>query len=698
MAVGEDKKPQFTSQLQPDRQKEAEPVKGIAAPEKPAAQAQFTQKTSSGNAIGAYADPCQPKIDLSAAAWNQEKESFKDRPWNATPEGRFAIRAFSRGILGCAFFAAGNRIATVGMRGYHPERAPTNPVQGIAKFFDIVAGKPIRFAVNMLGGDGQRAVTFRPTRVYYGALGEGGQLGRSLGHEIVGVTFDFATMSVGDAMGRDIAGVFDPNVTKSWMKDGKIDYPQGIRSLAMSAFRYLTYNQGEDWAVALPYVYFIRAQRNLINKFNPGFAYDSDRGLNGGSFKVDDHGRITGNYQLAGLLDLQTRFSVYNVGTLMFREAYMKAADSILTWKEHGYNALKEKNEPGEHKSFGQSVADSAKTLAMWAARDTVKGFIYMTPSVPFFWISRTPQSKASGLLINPEKGALMYNTGGKSELVHVNELNRSTNMHRPLEQRFTGTTPVHYSAFDHAARQWHVDGAAPNPLAGGRINPYGQTFGITDAVLNQAGKANNALRKSFHAPVHWAENTTGLELDRQLGAKRFMDAYAKAALAYTPYFWAKTEFARKWDNGRMDTSIERMLKGAVKLNFSEFKAGLGEIADSLNQRPLSDPAREAEAQERIQHDISPADVFDPEVGKLGHRGCSPKYREKLLAKKEKAVNRLEQMKARNAMTFSEQVMADRNLQKTPSVLEEPKSEGYVAQENTRQMREEFAPMGTTIH
>ena len=163
---------------------------------------------------------------------------------------------------------------------------------------------------------------FRDTR-NYGYVDKAGKklFGRSLGSEVVGVTFDFASMSFGDYMTRYVIALMDPNAHKHWMKDGHVDIPGGLKDLMKNIFRGATYAAGEDIAVAIPYVYGMRAQRHMIDKFSPKFKYDSDRGLNGGSYKSKD-GKIIGDYQLEGALDLMGRFSWYNVGTKMFRDAY----------------------------------------------------------------------------------------------------------------------------------------------------------------------------------------------------------------------------------------------------------------------------------------------------------------------------------------------------------------------------------------
>lgn len=659
--------------------------------------------------LGAYGSNSLYTLDLSKDRWKQEHAQNKGKLINSTPEGRLAIRSFSRGVLGALCFAGGGRYAGAKMASYHPERAPENWLQHAARFFDVAAGRPIEAAVNALGGDGRKAVTFRPTNTYYG-----GQSGRTLGHDAVMVTFDFAAMSVGDALGRDIASLADPAAYHAWKReDGSIDPSQAVKTLATNAFRYLTYNQGEDWAVALPYVYYLRWQRGVINKFSPGFAYDSDRGLNGGSFKVDHHGRVVGNYQMEGLLDLQGRFTAYNIGTLMFREAYTSVADKYLNWQKDGFALPTLHADDLTPAALAKKAVDHVKDTGAWAARDAIKGTLYMTPSVPFFWLTRSPQTKYRGLYIHPEQGPIgfMRNTQPvKMDLLHVNELTRPDNKQRSEPARFTEQTPLFFSKFNESSG-WSTQPLLP-PATRPRTDPYAQTFGPVDAVLNSFGAVNNRLRKAAHGPVKWLSGA-----DDPLRLKLFSDTYVNASLAYTPYFWSKTEFANLWDNARMDTAIERALHGVNTLSPAELGAGLNEIGHSLRLEPLPDPAREQKAQARLRNDISAADIFDPKLfqedqqnpedSKASAAGAPYLARveppnqagfvERLQLHKQHAQSRMEQFKQQQRPEgFAAQVAP--KAAPTPPPAPEPKA-AFAEQEALRQLHPAELPgTGTTIH
>lgn len=701
-------KAQYFSSKPPDG-KETQPSQEVkpqvaAGKDAPAAQPDYTVNLSNTAQIGAY--KCYESgnghengngngktriLNLSSEQWEKEKEEHKNRAWKTTPEGRLGVRMFSRGVLGAIGFAAANRLATnaLSRANFNPERLNLSSgpihhraVRAVAHFFDFAAGKPIKFIADSLGFDGKRAVTFRPTRKFYFSENNPGQDGRSLGHEVVAVTLDFAMMGVGDAIGRDLADIVDPNYKLSWKhKDGSIDYNQAFKSAGMSVFRYLTYNQGEDWAVGLPYVYFIRAQRNLINKFSPGFGYDSDRGLNGGSFKINDKSHIVGNYNIEGIFDLQSRFTVYNILTLLFRETYVEAADKLMKWQDTNYAMPKFEFT----KSVPETLADNAAHIAKWAVRDVIKGGIYMTPAVPFFWMTRTPQTKARGIMIHPEKGIVSYQKQGAMypDAVHINEPSRDSNDRArksiPPKPHFNPETPVFFSSFDHKARDkpgykgdsWSYGEPAVNPFGNGYLdldkgsaNGFKYSFGMVDGIINSFGKVNNAVRRSFHRPVRWAGSTFNFD-HREYGVKRWMDSFVNASLSYTPYFYTKAEFAKMWDHGKMDLALERMIDGVAHFNAGEFDAGAHEVLNTLMFRPLPDPKREAEGNHRKKTDISAADVFDPKLFKMSRntRALDAMLHERCLDPEEEE----------KKMRFAEQIERKREeARKNISVLREP--------------------------
>ena len=270
--------------------------------------------------VGAY------NPDLSVSKWNRKQA------WNSGPGGRALIRVFSRGALGAAFFAAGGWYVSkqgggmvgykaianssvdfkTGMKGFatiYEKHGFRKPLQYVARAIDEVVGRPIKAMAGFFGADSPEYwVKFRPTTARF----DEPMPGRSLGEEAVGITFDFFSASVGDALGRDIADNLDPNNKKTFWKDekGHNSLWAFITNSEKALWRYVSYNGGEDWAVAIPYAYYLRGQRNLINHFSPGFIYDSDRSLNGGSFKYKGN-QVVGNYNLEGMLDLQGRFTAY---------------------------------------------------------------------------------------------------------------------------------------------------------------------------------------------------------------------------------------------------------------------------------------------------------------------------------------------------------------------------------------------------
>ncbi len=701
--------------LSDKEKRDAADKQGSAHPPQAATGAALPEKGigAYGSEKNTYAPP-----DLSSENWDKSK-----LPWNASPEGRLVIRLFSRGIMGAAFFTAGGLLNRRLMHdpsewGKYDVTKPfsqqNNPLKFIAKLIDTVVGKPIEVTVKAITGSeaaAKNAVRFRPTKfkdaeasIYYAAkalreealvplrsrIREGLTLterqdiaksireirakplppiyrGRSLGNEVVAVTFDFFCASIGDAFGRDIAGWVDPHVKKKWLKNGHIDVPEAVKSMVKNTWRYVTYNGGEDWGVAIPYVYFMKGQRQLINKLSPGFMYDFDRNLNGGSFKIDERGHVIGNYNIEGIVDLQNRFVVYNMGTLAYRELYDYVGRRIEGKPAVLYGSP-------ETDTSKQSLGEKAANVAKWLTRSVVKAGIYMTPAVPFFWITRTPQTKHRGIFIhvNSKGEAMTLNYENpkrrldisqwkrkerrgedagpeihrKYENVYANELPRPdpSNPNAEIKNSGTGLTPdtkVYLGRyqpdprkgpnhqFEWVDRQWYR-GREVNPIS--RDYPfkrYGQHFGLVDASLNGIGKVNYKWANSLNPLARKMDDLavkyprSGRFVKKLLSLKpdqpgkpptetfdRFTHPFVYASLSYTPYMYAKAEFAKLWDDGKMDLATERMIDGAASLNWNEFKCGTSEVWRSILHKPLEDDAREAEAQHRIKLDTSlPASV-----------------------------------------------------------------------------------------
>jgi len=565
------------------------------------------QGDKSSPGFGAYSPEAGYGLDLSSERREAEFQDNNKRQWKDSVAGRGAIRLFSRGALGAAAFTWGTYYAGAKMRRYNPHASPKNFVQGIAKAYDIVFGTPIKGLVNALGHDGEKFLTFRPT--LDGWSGYSGKMGRSLGHEVVGVTFDFASMSVGDFWGRKIADTLDPNVKKDWVNEnGGINYTKAATRFGYNWWTALTYAAGEDWAVGVPYVLTMRhIGTPLINKAFPGYAMDFDRNGAGGSLLVNDHGRIRSNFTTAGVFNLWERFTTYNIGTLLFRETYTWTANRLKHIWEHGERApLVPFNPDNPDRTMPEAVVDGAKDLGLWASRNAVKATMYMLPAVPFFWLSRVPQHKYRGYFIHPEKGILKYMSGTEEMALRVHT--------QQLDPHFTPKTPVFFS---------NTHEAAANPFASGSFDPHAKTYGLLDWLLAPIGRLSDRLRRKSHPFGRWldkhpdiAYDLAGLELDvSPLGRKKLLsgravaNTYVNAAVAYAPYFWAKSDlFAHAWDSGRTDVAIERTLKGLGMLNVPEAGKGITEIGYALRGEALPDPQREAEAQLRIETKLTPPD------------------------------------------------------------------------------------------
>ncbi len=611
--------------------------------------------------------------ELSKESWENSKGDLR---WDESAGGRAAIRLFSRGFLGSAGFAAGNWYIGRGggMKGYSPnmkfsEISASNPLQYIAKSVDTVVGKPIKFTARMLGKSeaaAEELVRFRPTRNF----AEDGIIkkGRSLGNETVVITFDFFCASVFDALGRDIANILDHNVKHDWKDEkGRIKYPEAAKEAGKSLWRYVSYNGGEDWAVSVPYAFYLRGQRNLINRFSQGFGYDSDRSLNGGSFKVDGKGNVIGNYNAEGMLDLQGRFTAYNIGTLMYREGYNHIASKISGVPSALYGSASEKQD--KKQTIGERISEIPK----WVARSVIKGVIYMTPAVPFFHVFRTPQSSYKGLFINPENNTVLgYKNGDKYDALHAHEANRlSTDFKRgangefpEVNFRMRGENGVGFKTVDDRITTEHA--------TTGKFNAYQQNVG--NPLLNSIGRTQDKIRNKFS---DFVVDKTGDYY------RRDANTFIGSAMSYTPYMYAKGEAARLWDSGKMDAAAERLIDGVVKLNMSETAAGAREIWRTIVNKPFTDIDREAYAMKRIREDESPADNLTREQAYLD------------------AKSDIREDVKQSPLSWRQRLVHGRPTEKFTDGLKEKKPEqqiNYAEQEAMRKALSELQPPTNSVH
>lgn len=483
--------------------------------EKQASAAVETVPDTMAPAVASNAVPAAtPAKDTSKEAremWDSEK-----KPWASTSGGRLAIRAVSRGVIGAAFYTWGTQKIMRDMPGYSRDAKPENMLQYIARGFDIVAGKPIEKIFNAMGKDGTAIVSFRPS-LKTGA--------RTLGEDAIYNTFDFAMASAGDALGREVIGLFDPAVEKKWRgADGKIKFPQAVKSLTHAGGR-IFLSQAEDWFVAVPYTFQQKFQRKVINKFSPGFEYTADSTLHGSCYKLDEDGRIKGTYAWEGALDLQGRFTGYNFGTGLFRDMVSAVKQGVED--THKVGKAPEKPTPATMFRAGKHTLQHGTHYLL---NRLVKTAVIMTPSVPIFSAMRLPQNRNMGIGLTPDGKEVVL---GRREDFDVKDVDRS---HWSMSNR------------------------------------------IIDSALDPFGKAANTLGdKAAGVASSFARSGEGKEK-----AEDFARAYVNASMAYTPYIYAKTEFARMWDNNTMDKAVDRFVDGLFNGKFGEVKEGGRDIAKAI--------------------------------------------------------------------------------------------------------------------
>lgn len=347
-----------------------------------------------------------------------------DKPlWSDSTKGRLAIRLVSRGIVGAAAFAWGQRVAREQMIGYEPHRwDKSKPLHYVAKAFDSTLGKVISGGARMLAPTGQGdlwafdATRFR-TNAYFHRNKVGLNPGRSYGAEIVGITFDFFCASIGDALVRNIFQELDPNNKKSWLVDakgepatrGRIVWGELGKAILRKGWRIFSYNGLEDFAVAPIYAYQMKWQRQLLSSKFKGFGLSADNGSFGASIFFNKDGTLAEprTQEVAGAIDLHCRFVGYNWYTLMYREAYNGVANAFGKWKSEGFKlSVPKLDDP--LKAIGETMGQGIR----YVMKSFVKANLYMQPAVLPFWLIRVPQTKwrAPGIMVDADvdKNALL--------------------------------------------------------------------------------------------------------------------------------------------------------------------------------------------------------------------------------------------------------------------------------------------------
>ncbi len=509
-----------------------------------------------------YADPA-----LAARGASTQQAN-----WTSYTSSRILVRLFSRGLMGATFYSLANRWIPGQLRGYTAEGAidAARPIQYLARGFDIAYGKPIQAYVKQhykwMGKSAEEAqelahaaTAFRVKKDFSIAQ-DGSQMGRSIGSEVVGMSGDFAAGSVGDAWGRQIANMFDPNQINGYRdKDGEVhpwhddnghwNYGNFAKSVGKNAWQIFSKNQGEDWAAALPYVYQMRFQRVALDKVYRGFGVSSDHQFNGGSWRLNQHGEIVDSYAKAGALDLQIRFTGYNWYTLMYRDLYENISNRVKHYCKTGDFSSPE-TETGQ-----DGLLDNAAHTIRYMSKSAIKAFIYMTPAVPFFWITRTPQTKphGMGIIVDSETGAVSP---------------------KPIERQF--------DSFDRKNTRGVFDRM---------ISPFGEACFKTSSAIN---KGLRALGASEAATAYNYTNPT------------FAETFVNSSASYTPYMIAKAETALRWDRPKgadglngLDRASYRFIDGITRLNLGEIKAGLFDMREELIRPPSNRSINELRAQQR---------------------------------------------------------------------------------------------------
>ena len=579
-------------------------------------------KASIGAAI--EADPTAYTNYLFGSSGNFEKPA-----WSDSTSGRVWIRMISRGIVGAAFFTLGGHFATKMMKSYEPELfslknlSPTqtvakivqNPLHSIAKAIDVFPGKIIG---KLAGPD---AVRFRPYSRFHNYDGFADVLsnanmghkanqfmfGRSLGSEIVNVTFDFFCASIGDAATRNIIQAFDPNVKQPWIIDsdgkptarghGHFDLGKWAQSVGRAAWRVFSYNAMEDWAAALPYVYFMKWQRQAINNIGrdpnswaakagfvgDGFNRQADANNPGASVIVDKNGMRSGTQAWCGALDLHGRFIVYNWFTLMYREAYDTIGHALKEWHKHDYKF--------ELPHIGNPITtaiDSVVDTARYVTRSFIKANIYMNPAMLCFWPMRVGQSAWKGTYetqIDVGNGEMRWKTIRENhpDRATYSPLPRADLKHakpkiaemelmadgKPFLQGVTHDSPQFIKNITNP-HDWSIKrtpfNAVLNVFGGASYWLGSQLTNIVDSIAPQPGSITKSLVKG-----------TGNSDNLLLGREKLLRTFVDSSLSYTPYMWAKAETALRVNDtpstgkpGPIDKAIDGFLDNVFSLKLSD--------------------------------------------------------------------------------------------------------------------------------
>jgi len=594
--------------------------------------------------------------------------------WTDTAAGKAGIEFISRITLGGIFYSLmENSQAMKNLGTYSRSKHEARVEKGEALFLEKIAfavdntfGKTVVKLADKLYFRGALQKEYNPItkreEVIYDSKGEAvlkarqfarfrenrnihsnqTRSGRSLGAEMTVVTASFAAMSAGSALMRNLlSGLLNPKERASWSKDGKFDAAHIAKKTAGKVWEIGTYNAGEDAAVALPYVFYMRWQRNILDKAFKGFKYSSDGVDNGGGYRIDDNGRVRDHMLLAGAADLQGRFTVYNVFTQLYRDIYDNIGGGIKQWWK-GDKTVSAPSWIKNPSELPSTAVSGTKHLLRYSIISAIRSIIQMTPSVPFFSVFRVPGSKINGMAVHADHGALhfletdkkgnvikgkngkaklgasvranlgahyfkgdYYNDKGErgfdSRYKYLSQKNRKVENLPPMgfadDTSFDKPTAFFYRS--------NADGTGPHPTKA--FNPNGYANDGRELANSMAMKLSDKVARWMHKTAEndtWAKATDGLfkfagykgdDKATKFARRRLAKESLMAGIPYASYFAAKVYTRDTYVNEQMNMGIERAIDGLLGFNRKEVAAGIAEISNTVMHQPLEDPERQTE-------------------------------------------------------------------------------------------------------
>ena len=545
-----------------------------------------------------YTDPFSVQQDVKGGG----------NPLYKSLAGRLLTQSVARGLFGAAFFTAGCYTLKVWKPGVDiaEQHILGKAPEALSRFFDTVLTAPIQAAIGHFTSPQEAEELMRFNKfmakphVVKEAMAPGAPefknakvFGLTYGQEMVNRTWQFASGSIGAALGRNMVMALDPNFKKSWLHDDGIDWGDFAKSSLKQAWKIFSYDQMEDWFAAPFYTVQLRLERSL---YHNGVTADSAKNAamwslqNDGNCvaeRLDPKGegaQMQGSLQGTGARDLHDRFTKYNFYTLLYRDLYNHLAHTFTTLREHGGpEQVKLPEKPLEALTHG--VAESAKYLT----KSFIKSQIYMFPAVLTFWPQRVSISRASHSMVDDKTGQLITTVP-----------TRSFNVNDPTQKFLENGVPVPHmeiAARPHDIREGNTlySNADAFRIYDLNYNPYANGKGAFDKALAPLGKGANAyatwLDESVAQPAAAAlSQHTGIEADRaHLEASWLANNFAATQLAYTGYMEAKYETAQLWDTPVMDAAAYRFTDGMFGLNFKEAWEGVKDIARVITLQPVSE-------------------------------------------------------------------------------------------------------------